>query len=175
MYFRKFPKFEYDAYDNGASVQMTDITRRVRFRTNALLNSVSFDFYDVTDGETPEMVAHKIYGDTKYHWIVLVANNIRDVYTDWPMSVERFEKFVHSKYDNVDDIQHYVYTQHSGDTKFTIELPNESATDIPVDATPITNIEYEEAEQEKKRRIKLVSRNYIGRIKDEFDTIMQGK
>ena len=175
MYFRKFPKFEYDTNDNGNTVQMTDITRRVRFRTNALLNSVSFDFYDVIDGETPEMISHKIYGDTRYHWIILISNNIKDIYTDWPMSVDRFEKYVYSKYDNVDDIHHYVYTQESGDTKFTIELPNESATTIPAGATPITNYEYEEQEQEKKRRIKLVSRNYIGRIKQEFDTIMLGK
>lgn len=175
MYFRKFPKINIDVKGDGKLSTLTDITRRVKFKTNALLNSVTFDYYDVNSGDTPEMIAHKVYGDVKYHWIVLVSNNIKDVYTDWPMSVTRFERYVHSKYDNVDDIHHYEYAQGSGDTKFVIELPNDPATTIPIDATPITNYEYEENEQEKKRRIRVIQPQYIGRIKEQFDEIMSSK
>ena len=107
MYFQNFPKVEYDVNGDGIKNTITDITRRVRMKDTSLLNSVNFDFYDVPDGATPESVAYDVYGDAEYHWIVLIANNIRDVYTDWPMSVNRFEEFVKSKYDNVDDIHHY--------------------------------------------------------------------
>ena len=88
------------------------------------------------------------------------------------MSVDRFEKFVKSKYSNVDEIHHYEYSQESGDTSFVIELPNDSATTIPVGATAITNYEYEERILESKRRIRLIQPTYIGRIRSEFEAII---
>ena len=174
MYFRKFPTVQYDVMGDGVNHTMTDITRRVRFLHKSLIDSVSFDLYDVPSGETPESIAHKVYGDTKLHWVILLANNIQDFYTDWPMSVERFEKYVAWKYDNVNEIHHYEVQQSSGDTTFKIEYPNESATTIPAGATPITNYEYEETILESKRRIKIVRQEYIGRIKQEFENIIRG-
>lgn len=170
MYFRKFPTVLVDVKGNNNPVMMTDITRRINFANSTLENYVNFDFYDVPDGSTPEQIAFDYYGDSTLHWVVLIANNIKDVYTDWPMSVDRFEKFVKSKYSNVDEIHHYEYTQESGDTEFTIELPNDSATTIPAGATPITNYEYEEKILESKRKIRLIQPSYIGKIRSEFET-----
>jgi hypothetical protein len=90
------------------------------------------------------------------------------------MTVPQFERYVRSKYDDIDAIHHYEYIQESGDTKFTIELPNESATTIPVGATPITNYQYEESVQEKKRRIRLIQPRFIERIVKEFKNKMNG-
>jgi len=174
VYFKKFPKVEYETKGDGVKYTMTDITRRVRFYNKSLVDAVSYDMYDVVDGDTPESLAHKFYGDSKLHWIILISNNIMDVYTDWPMSVDRFERFVASKYDNVDAIHHYEYEQESGDTTFKIELPNDSATTIPSGATAITNYDYEEAELEKKRRIKLVRPEFVGVITQEFENIISG-
>jgi len=172
MYFRKFPTVQVDVKGDGILQSMTDITRRVNFNDSTLANFVNFDFYDVPDGSTPEQIAYDYYGDANLHWIVLIANNIKDIYTDWPMSVDRFEKHVASKYSNVDDIHHYEYTQESGDTKFTIELPNDSATTIPAGATAITNYEYEERLLESKRKIRLIQPSYIAKVRAEFETII---
>ena len=170
MYFRKFPKVEVDVKGDGNAVSMTDITRRIKFSESTLESLVDFDFYDVPDGSTPEQIAHDYYGDTGLHWVVLLANNIKDVYSDWPMSVPRFEKFVASKYSNVDEVHHYEYTQESGDTKFLIELPNDPATTIPAGAVTITNYEYEERILESKRKIRLIQPQYISVIRSEFET-----
>ena len=97
-----------------------------------------------------------------------------DYYNDWPMATEQFERYVKSKYDDIDAIHHYEYAQESGSTTFTIELPNDSATTIPVGATPITNYEYEESIQENKRRIRLIQKRFIGQIKNEFKNQMNG-
>lgn len=172
MYFRKFPKIQYDVKGDGVSYTMTDITRRMKFRPESLKNFVTFDFYDVIDGDTPESVAQDYYGDVQLHWVVLIANNIRDVYTDWPMSVDRFESFVKSKYTDVNAIHHYEVVQTSGDTKLKIEYPNDSATTLPSDAVAVTNYEYEEAKLESKRRIRLIQPEYIERIKQEFESII---
>ena len=172
MYFRKFPRVLYDAKGNGYQTLMTDITRRVKFLDSSLLNYVSFDYYDVRDNETPEGIAYSYYGDANMHWMVILANNIVDYYTDWPMSVNQFEQYVHSKYDNVDDIHHYEYPQESGDTSIVIQYPTDSATAVPTGATAVTNYEYEESIQNTKRRIRLIRPEYAGRIKTEFENKM---
>ena len=174
MFFKNFPKVVYDVKGDGQGHLMTDITRRIRFLDSSKLNYARFDYYDVKSGDTPESIAYAYYNDARLHWIILLANNIVDYYNDWPMSVEKFERHVAAKYDNVDDIHHYEYTQESGDTSFTIELPNESATTIPVDATPVTNYEYEESIQNSKRKIRLIQREYVSKIKKEFETKIRG-
>ena len=173
-YFSKFPKINYDIRGDGQLVTMTNITKRLRVRDAIKKNFVGFDFYDVKEGETPEYIANEVYGDTGFHWLILLSNDILDVYTDWPMSSAQFERYVYSKYDDVNEIHHYEYTQESGDTSFVIELPNESATTIPMNATAITNYEYEVKVQEKKRRIRIIKPDYINTIKNEFKAKMNG-
>jgi len=173
-YFNKYPTVQYDVLGDGVLRTMTDITRKVRLTDSARLSTVEFDFYDVVSGQTPEFVAHKYYGDVGLHWLILLTNNIVDVYNDWPMGVKQFEDYVSTKYDDVNAIHHYEYTQESGSSKFTIELPNDPATTIPAGATAITNYEYEDNLQEQKRRIRLIKPEYIPAIKKEFARKIKG-
>tara|TARA_B100000497_G_C7668525_1_gene403248 strand:- start:461 stop:985 length:525 start_codon:yes stop_codon:yes gene_type:complete len=168
MYFIHFPKVDYDVKGDGVTTKITDITRRARIKEQSIIYSASYDYYDIVDGQKPEDIASKYYGDPNLHWVILTVNNIQDVYTDWPMTVTRLERYAKSKYDNVDDIHHYEIYQESGDTTVTIEIPNDPAQTIPIDATPITNFEYEQIEVEKKRRIRLMRPEYIDSIKEEF-------
>ena len=105
-YFNKFPTTNYDVRGDGNVTTMTDITRRVRVSGAAKLATVEYDFYDVVDGQTPEFIADRYYGDVGLHWLVLITNDIIDVYNDWPMSVQRFENYVKGKYDDVNGIHH---------------------------------------------------------------------
>ena len=172
MYFDKFPKIAYEVKGDGVLYEMTDITRRVRFFNSKILDSVSFDYYDVKSGQTPEMIANEMYGDPNLHWVVLIANNITDVYTQWPMSVQQFENFVKEKYTNPAAIHHYEIFQTSGDTTLKIELPNEGATTIPVDAVAVSNYQYEESVQDIKRKIRLIRSQFISQIEQEFERII---
>lgn len=174
-YFSHFPKVNYEVRGDGKYTIMTDITKRVRIKDYIKRSYVNFDFYDVKSGETPEYIANEFYGDSELHWIVLLTNDVIDFYSDWPMTVPQFESFVKSKYDNIDDIHHYEYTQESGDTKFTIELPNESATTLPAGAIAVTNYGYEESVQDKIRRIRLIKPEFVEDIKKEFSRKIKGK
>lgn len=166
MYFRKFPKIDYDVKGNGNITTLTNIIRRVRFKTLTSSRLVNFDIYDVRDGETPEMIAHRYYEESEYHWLILLANDIQDYYNEWPMAVPQLEKFIASKYDDVDGIHHYTIKQESGDTTVDIEIPNN--TGYPL-ATPVTNYQYEAALNEEKRRIKLIQPRYVESIEKEFE------
>ena len=115
-YFDMFPNIYYSAKGDGKFTIMKDIMSRVKMISSVKENVLGFDYYDVKDGETPEMIAHKYYGDVNLHWTIFIANDIIDYYEDWPMSTQRFEEFVKNKYTNPQAIHHYEISQTSGDT-----------------------------------------------------------
>ena len=170
-YFDMFPNIYYDTKGNGKFTIMKDILSRVKMIPKVKDNILGFDYYDVKDGETPEMIAHKYYGDVNLHWSILIANDIVDYYEDWPMSVQRFEQFVADKYDNPQAIHHYEITQTSGDTTVTIDI-GMNTTEYP-SATAISNYQYEDKLQDKKRQIRLIGTRYIDDFVKEFERKMQ--
>ena len=171
-YFDMFPKVFYDSKGNGNYSVMTNLLRRVKLVDDAKLNIVDFDYYDVKDGETPEMIAHKYYGDVNLHWTILTVNDVVDYYEDWPMSVQRFEEFVKEKYENPQAIHHYEITQTSGDTTVTIDV-GMNTTEYP-SATAISNYQYEDSLQEKKRQIRLIQPRYVNEFVKEFESKLNG-
>ena len=169
-YFEMFPDIYYSKKGDGKFTIMKDILSRVKLVANVKENILGFDYYDVKDGETPEMIAHKYYGDVNLHWTILVANDVIDYYEDWPMSTQRFEEFVKDKYDNPGAIHHYEINQTSGDTTVTIDV-GMNTTDYP-SATAISNYQYEDRLQEKKRQIRLIGTRYIDDFVKEFERKM---
>ena len=142
-------------------------------KTNALI----LDTYNVKNGETPESIADKLYDDPELHWVVLMVNDITDRYHQWPMYEQQFNTYVNEKYDNPDGVHHYEISQTSGDTSTKIEVYNNSAlfsgdTDFYSNATTITNREYEEREQDKKRQIKLLDPAFLDQFVEEYKVLM---
>lgn len=162
-----FPNITYDAKGNGKETFMKDIFRRVKVKGDAKAKFVEFDYYNVQDGETPEMIAYKYYDDAELHWTILVVNDIVDYYTDWPMSVQRFEEFVKEKYDNPGAIHHYEINQTSGDTTETIDV-GMNTTDYG-SATAVSNYQYEQTLQDEKRQIRLIQPRFISDFVEEFE------
>ncbi len=173
MYFDSFPVIFYDSSGDLIFKDVTNLLRRVGLRTKVRTNSLLYDTYNVKEGETPEMIAHKLYGDTELHWIILLVNEVTDRYHQWPMTTPQFLDFINDKYDNPDGIHHYETTQTSGDTKVKIEVFNEVDEDAYTGLTPITNREYEENEQDKKRQIKLLDPSYVNAFVSEFKLLME--
>ena len=173
MYCESFPTIIYDANGDGTVKDVKNLLRRVGLRTLIKTNVLLFDTYEVKEGETPEMIAHKLYGDSNLHWIILMINEVTDRYHQWPMTVPQFLDFINDKYDNPDGIHHYETTQTSGDTKVKIEVFNEVDDDAYTGLTPITNREYEEDRQDKLRSIRLIDPKFIGQFVAEFQTLMK--
>ena len=172
MYFSSFPIIPYDSKGDLQFKDVTNLLRRVGMRTKLKTNTFLYDTYDVKEGETPEMIAHKLYGDPELHWIVLLVNEITDRYHQWPMSGMQFLDYINDKYSNPDGVHHYETTQTSGDTKIKKELENDVDEDAYTGLTPITNREYEQNEQDKKRKIRLVDPSFVEQFVDEFKKLM---
>tara|TARA_B100000287_G_scaffold328111_2_gene312592 strand:- start:2412 stop:2939 length:528 start_codon:yes stop_codon:yes gene_type:complete len=170
MYFEQFPTIPYDSQGNGKFKNVKNLLRRVGIRAKVKTNTMLYDTYDVKNGETPESIAHKLYGDAELHWVIMLINNITDRYHDWPMTEAQFLQFVNDKYSNPDGTHHYEISQSSGSTKKKIDVGTDN-TDYP-SATLITNYEYERELQDSKRKIRLLDPSYIEKFIDEYKKLM---
>jgi len=178
MYFKNFPVIPYDSIGNGQIKYATNLLRRVAVRQKVKTNVLLYDTYDVKQGETPESIADKLYGDPELHWVVLLVNDITDRYHQWPMTYAQFLQFVNDKYSNPNGVHHYEIPQSSGNTKKTIEVyANAAIHDNDVsyypNATIITNITYEDNRQDELRRIRLLDPKYIGQFVEEYENLMK--
>ena len=170
MYFDNFPTIPYDSELTGQSKDIKNLLRRVGIRAKVKANTLIYDTYDVRNGETPESIAHKLYDDAELHWVIMLVNNITDRYHDWPMTEAQFLQYVKDKYSNVDGTHHYEITQTSGDTSVKINVGTDN-TNYP-SATLVTNYEYEQEQQDAKRKIRLLDPSFIGDFVEEFKLLM---
>ena len=146
--------------------------------TKVKTNSYLYDTYDIKEGETPESIADSLYDDPELHWVIMLVNDITDRYHQWPMRYSQFLQYVNDKYDDVNAVHHYEISASSGDTTKKIEVYNNSAlysgdTDFYANATAVTNLEYEESQQEARRKIKLLDPAYLGQFIKEFELLMK--
>ena len=175
MYFEQFPVIFYDAVGNGDEKIVTHLLKRVAVHSKASETVALFDTYNVRNGETPEMIAHKYYDDAEYHWVVLLINNITDRYHQWPMNTRQFLSHLAERYDNVDAVHHYEINQVSGNTNVKINIGTSNVdTDgnTIADATLITNREYEEEKQDILRKIRLLDPLYLEQFVEEFERLV---
>ena len=176
-YFNEFPRINYNLSGvNGNTIEVTDIFRRVKARSKLANNVTLFDKYDVTEGEKPEDVAYKAYGDSDYFWVITLINNIVNRFYDWPLDEYSFQQFVADKYANPDAVHHYEITQSSG--RQTGDGPSDyshkvqcNATDVGAEA--VTNIEEERRIQDEKRQIRILLPKFLGAFEDEFINLIR--
>jgi len=175
MYFSQFPAIVYDSVGNGDYKVVTHLLKRVALHSKAKSVAALFDTYDVRNGETPEMLAHKYYDDAEYHWVILLVNNITDRYHQWPMNTRQFLAHLAERYDDVDATHHYEINQESGNTNVKINIGTSNADadgNTIADATLITNREYEEEKQDEIRKIRLLDPIYLEQFVKDFQRLI---
>jgi hypothetical protein len=106
-FFDIFPKVNYDVKRvNGSHPEkVPNIFFRIGFLKSTLAQTSSYDKYKLEDGDTPEIVAEKIYNDSGAGWMVLYANKILDPQFDWPLNDDEFEGYIIGKYGSVEKAQ----------------------------------------------------------------------
>jgi len=98
-YFNFFPVTPYTSNTQTDGVDTaTNIISRFGFEKKLKENANAFYKYSIKDSDTPEIIAHKYYGHSERHWIVLSFNDIIDPQFDWPLQYDQFISFVSDKY-----------------------------------------------------------------------------
>jgi hypothetical protein len=159
MYFKDFPKFIYDFNygTNSKTSVVTDITRNIRFRKEIFSSVAYYDEYDLVDGETPEIIAEKIYGNAEYHWILMVANDKYDYISDFPLAEQQLTRHIQEVYGSTaNNVKHHVNADGY--------IVNSNAPG----AVAVTFAQHERNVNETKRRIKIISPQLVNSILKNF-------
>ena len=175
-YFSRFPLMAYDVAGNENYKLLPNILRRVKLRSGMRSGSFLFDNYDVADGERPEDIAFKLYGDAELHWVVLMTNNITDRYYQWPLTQPQFQEHLKDKYGagNEDAVHHYEITQTSGPTSSRDYSHMVECNSDETNPSIISNRDYEQRKQDEYRQIRLLDKKYLGIFTEEFDNLIRG-
>ena len=97
FYFNSFPKIITTDY-NGNGILLTNILKRINIIPGLLSNPLLLYKYDLQEGDTPDIVANKYYGDSYRYWLPLFANNIMNPQWQWPMDSNVFDSYIQNKY-----------------------------------------------------------------------------
>ena len=175
-YFSRFPLMAYDMAGNQQYKLLPNIIKRVKLRSGMRSGSFLFDNYDVKDGEKPEDIAFKWFGDPEYHWVILMTNNITDRYYQWPLTQPQFQEHIKDKYGagNEDATHHYEKSQDSGKTSSRDYSHMVECNSDDGDPDTITNRQYEQRKQDEYRQIRLLDKKYLGIFTEEFDNLIKG-
>ena len=176
-YFDRFPLMAYDIKGNEEYKLLPNILRRVKLRTGIRSGSFLFDNYDVVDGERPEDIAFKYYGDPELHWVILMTNNVTDRYYQWPLSAPQFAEHLTDKYGagNEDAVHHYEKTQDSGPTSSRNSSHLVECNSDDGDPVIISNRQYEQRLQDEYRQIRLLDPKYLSTFVEEFESLIKGQ
>ncbi len=190
-YFTNFPLINYDINKTKPSntVKAVDIFRRNTIREKVLNNLLTYYPYYIQPGERPDTLSHQYYGSIDYMWIILFANDIMDVYYEWPLFGPDLKEFIIKKYGSVlsssNTIHHYEQILRS-EIPATADAPKILEHSVKVDLTTynsldtgsrrsITQYDYELMENEKKRSIVLVEDIYVKQILEESRELYNGQ
>lgn len=199
FYFRHIPNIDYisrgeDQNIISAYATTKNLFKRGKIRDDIFGSLTFFNKYSIIGDERPDNVAFKVYNDETLDWVVLLSNNILNVYDEWPMAQEAFDKYLLEKYGSYQKIyenRHWETVEiknRFGNVilkpglvvpyNYTIKYFDDGLGQevIPPDiVTPVTNYEYEMNLENKKREIFLLKPPYIPVIVNDIEKMMPYK
>lgn len=195
-YFRQVPDLDYinrvsDAKFGDYS-RVKNLFKRGKLREDIFQNLSFFEKYNIEGNDRPDNVAFKVYGDSNLDWVVLICNNILNVQSEWPITQQVFDEYLLNKYGDYNTLYngvHHYETTEVKNSQGVVVVPEglevdedysitffdsdaESYTILSNITTPVTNYEYEENINDKKRNIYLLKARYLNVVKDDLEEIM---
>ena len=166
MFFKAMPKISYKTGDK--TILTKDIFRRVGLDRKKN-NKLAVNAYYIKDGETPDMLANNFYGSSKYHWILLIVNDIVSVNEEWPKNQELMFTYTESKYGigNASLDHHYRLTS---DISIIVDHDADAITAGTIEA--VSNLDYELQLNEEKRQIFLLKPEFLAEFIVSYKSLM---
>jgi len=97
FYFDTLPKI-VTRDQNGSPIILTNLIARARLLEKFRNNPMLFYEYAIQDGDSPEIVAEKYYGNPYRYWVVLLSNELLNPLWDWPLDYNNFLAYIDTKY-----------------------------------------------------------------------------
>ena len=203
-YFRRLPNLDYPSLlktrkSNLDFVQTKNLFRRAKVREDLFANFMQFDKYKIIGDERPDNVSEKVYGTNNFDWVVLMANNIIDVYNEWPLTQQQLNQYLDDKYtpQELVSIHHHETVEFrdrdnqvivpaglivdenwnmeyfSGGQIRSINTPSSTSNMSQKPVKSVTFLEFETRLNEDKRNINVLKPDLLGLFLKDFDKIMK--
>jgi len=199
-YFRNLSEFDYvnrteSGRSNGDYTRVKNLFKKGTLREDIFQDLSFFTKYIITGDDRPDNVADQIYNDPTLDWVVLMANNITNVQSEWPMSQGDFNNYITEKYENETNLYSGIHHYEANEVKTSrnvIIIPSgmrvgvgqsvsfydqglkQQVTKTDV-ASPITNYIYEDRLNDAKRNIFILKPQYLNLVFDDLENIMEYK
>ena len=198
-YFNQIPNFDYISRLPDAKIsdyiQVKNLFKRVLLREDIYSNLMYFTKYDIQGDDRPDNVAHRIYSDSSLDWLILLSNNITHIPTEWPLAQNDFDRFLLDKYGSYDNLYNGVHHHETVEVKDSNEVTIvPEGLEVSADFTttfydyyvsgmvtklditrPVTNYQYEEKKENKKRDIFILKQEYVSVVMDDIADLMPYK
>jgi hypothetical protein len=191
-YFTNFPKVSLPSFaDNRRSsldfVNSTNLFKRGKIRKEIIGSIAAFERYSINGDDRPDNVAFRVYGDSSLDWVILISNNILNVRDEWPMNQYDFKRYIDNKYSTslLTQIHHYeskevrnskgLLLQQSGiwvDADHSFSWSENGKKYTQTGTTSVSNLQFEEDRNNKKRSINVVRSNYLEVIKEDMRELL---
>lgn len=195
-YFQQLPKIIQTDLNGIKSVVINLLPRSSVIQT-ILTNPLLYYTYDIQEGDTPEIVADKYYGDSYRYWLVLYANQMIDPQWSWPLSYTQFNAYIVDKYPTT-DVYSTIYEYQKIVTKYDVNSQTTTNDIFVIDESDYNDLvpysttvntstgsvgikvtknaqsiyDYELQVNENKRNIKIINKIYANQIEKEFKSLM---
>ena len=178
----------YRTGTNDPYVLAKNLFRRIKIRDDLSDVILGFEKYTIKNNQRPDQVADEVYGNVNYDWVILLVNNIINVYDEWPMTEQELYNYMVRKYgeDDVESIHHWV-TQEVRSTRGDIQL--RADIQVPEDfqyarpdgtmvpkaelVRPMSNYDYESGLNDYKRGIHVLKPQFLNSFIEEFEDLVE--
>lgn len=178
MFFKYMPLINYD-FGKRDIKEVENIVISV----NPVDDIYSTRYFDVKiiGAETPEFISEQLYKDPEYYWNLLYVNRIVNPFTEWVKTSEELEEYCMIKYKTKEELfapRYFIDLRTNQilvgvDEDKIYEYMEQNEGETPIYIQKITNYEYEQRENDKRRTIRYVPESNLLSFNDTFETAMR--
>jgi len=195
-YFNRLPDFEYVSRLPDAQISdyitVKNLFKKGKLREDIFQNLTFFTKYQIQGNDRPDNVAFEVYKDSSLDWLVLTCNNIINIQTEWPLPQQQFDNYLLDKYGDYNTLYNGIHHHETVEVKNSQDIvivpaglqveSNYSVsyydfiTELQVTRNnivePVTNYQYEEIQEDKKRNIFLLKPRFLNVVLDDLEDMM---
>ena len=198
-YFRQIPDFDYVSRLPESKIsdyiKVKNLFKKAKLRDDIFQDVTVFTKYQIQGDDRPDNVAYEVYNDANLDWVILLSNNIVNIQTEWPLPQNDFDKILLERYKTYENLYsgiHHHETTEITNSQGVVIVPaglhvssnyttqyydyyQDSVIDVNNAVVPITNYQYEEELENKKRNIYVLKSRYLDVVLDDIQDIMPYK
>ena len=168
--FAYYPKIAYkiDDYNYLKAIDINVVSKVKDYITQ--YRSIGYTPYVVQDGESPDYISYKFYGNPGYDWIIMLTNNVHSMYDDWPRNSETFRQYIIEKYGSLETALSTTKYYYDSNRNIIDVL---EYTSLPSNSRSLETVyEYELELNTNKSRIKILNPNMVSTLESGLRSIL---